>query len=418
MTVSNQAAVVCGESRKRAGFPANQTRVLAAAAVLALALKLVLAFAAYGSNDVLYWEADLRKIQTEGGIALYRDGAIPTFAGKQYRTEPFNQPPFMIYALRAGGALADFTGIPFRAWLRIGSSLADLGSLLTVWGLLGIEKRRSLSRLLPVALSPVLILVSGFHGNTDPMMMLFLLLAVYLVERNQPEWAGVSMGMAANIKVVPVIFVPVILLSLATMRDRLKFAGISAAVWLAGSMPFLIQDPATVIHSVFSYSSRQGLWGFTGAAEFLFGTDLAPYWRFAKLATLVLCLAASWAVSRPGLQTSLFYRCGLVGFLLLFTLSGWGIQYLAWIVPWTAALPWKTIRYHYALAGLLAIGTYGFWSDWHFWIANTVDPPPVPAMQAPVLLGFPVWISIGMMTWHFWRGARRSKQSFQEAGIE
>src|SRR5581483_3527835 len=107
-------------------------------------------------------------------------------------------------------------------------------------------------------------------------------------------------------------------------------------------------------------------------------------------------------ISRLRLRISLFHGCGLIAFLLMFTLSGWGIQYLAWIVPWTAALPWKTIRFHYALLGLFVVVFYGFWSGWHFWIANMLDPVPPPGLATPVLLAIPVWISTGLMTWHFW----------------
>ena len=417
MRLSSQAALVSRESEKRSGLPANQTRVLVAAAVLAFGLKLVFAFATYGTNDVMFWEANARKIEKDGGIALYRDGAIPLLAGRQYRIEPFNQPPFMVSAVRAGAALADFSGIPFRACLRVVASLADVGTLLTVWGLLGIEKQRSLSRLLPLALSPVLVLVSGFHGNTDSVMMLFLLLAVYLIERNRPGWAGASMGMAANIKVVPVIFVPVMLLSLSTMRARLKFLALSAVVWLSVSGPYLIKDPLTIIHQVFGYSSQTGIWGFTSIATLIFGEAVVPYLGFAKLAPLVLCLAGSWGVSRPELRASLFQRCGFIAFLLMFTLSGWALQYLVWIVPWMAALPWKTVRVHYLLLGLFVIGIYGFLSYWHFWIANMLDPLPSPGLAALVLMVVPVWISTGIITWYFWRDLRGSTEYFQ-GGIE
>jgi uncharacterized membrane protein len=227
------------------------------------------------------------------------------------------------------------------------------------------------------------------------------LLAVLLIERSRPAWAGASLGMAANIKIVPVIFLPVLLFSLSTMRDRFKFAGVSAAVWLAGSMPYLIEDPVTVIHRVFGYSSQTGLWGFTCIAILVYGHPLDPYPVFGKLTTLVLCLLASWAACRAGSQGRLFQRGGLIAFLLMFTLTGWGVQYLVWIVPWAAALPWKTIRVHYTCLALFVALIYGFWSHWHFWLLNMLEPVPPPGLAFPVLLGLPLWLSTGVMTWHF-----------------
>ena len=148
------------------------TRWVITAAALAFVVKISLAWNTYGSNDVIFWECDLAKIQHEGGLALYRDGAQIYWNGAWFRTEPFNQPPFMIHLLRAWAAVAEASGLPMRFWLRLTSVLADIGSLALVWGILIASKLhvRPLALGL-VALSPVSIAVSGFHGNTDPVMV-------------------------------------------------------------------------------------------------------------------------------------------------------------------------------------------------------------------------------------------------------
>ena len=57
-------------------------------------------------------------------------------------------------------------------------------------------------------LCPTSIMISGFHGNTDPLMIALLLLSVYLIEADAPSWiAGATMGLATNVKVVPVSIV-------------------------------------------------------------------------------------------------------------------------------------------------------------------------------------------------------------------
>ena len=54
-------------------------------------------------------------------------------------------------------------------------------------------------------------MISGFHGNTDPLMIAPLLLSVYLIEADAPSWiAGAAMGLATNVKVVPVVLLPVV----------------------------------------------------------------------------------------------------------------------------------------------------------------------------------------------------------------
>jgi hypothetical protein len=156
--------------------------VVAIAATVALAAKIVLALNTYGTNDVRAWEGFLAKIRASSGLALYHD------------VEAFNHPPSMIYLLRLWGWAADQTGWPFGFWLRLTSSLADVGSLALVWRILARspELQLRLSGLLLVALSPVAIMVSGFHGNTDTIMIFFVLLSIDLVDSGQPTWvAGV-----------------------------------------------------------------------------------------------------------------------------------------------------------------------------------------------------------------------------------
>src|SRR5579862_156244 len=231
--------------------------------ILALTAKLALSLTTYGSNDMLTWEADLRKVQADQSLALYRDGSIPVWHGKPFNAEPFNHPPFMIHVLQAWGAASNVTGLPLRVWLRATCALADFAMFWLVWGILeaeGLPVR--LPMLFLLAVSPVSILVSGFHGNTDPILMLFVVLSVYLIAAGRPVWlAGAALGMALNVKVVPVIFLPAILLYLATSRRRVEYCLAAAVVFLAGSVPYLIQDPWLVIRGVFGYQPVRGYWG-------------------------------------------------------------------------------------------------------------------------------------------------------------
>ena len=49
------------------------------------------------------------------------------------------------------------------------------------------------ARVLLLAVAPISIMVSGFHGNTDPLMVFLVLLSVYLLEARRSTWrAGVA----------------------------------------------------------------------------------------------------------------------------------------------------------------------------------------------------------------------------------
>ena len=172
------------------------------AAGIALILKLVIAFNTLGTNDVVrfYQFAD----------ALTRIGLEQTYR----QVAAFNHPPLVAYYLTAISRLAhqplaQAAGISFPFLLRLPGIVADF---VVVCLFLRLRKqepqlRLPLWSLLVLALSPVSIMVSGFHGNTDPVMVLLLVLAAYAggVESNQSV-VRVFYSRAARLKSSPSSF--------------------------------------------------------------------------------------------------------------------------------------------------------------------------------------------------------------------
>ena len=52
-------------------------------------------------------------------------------------------------------------------------------------------------------------MVSGFHGNTDPVMVMFLVLAAHMCLKERPILAGLFLALSCQIKIVPLLFVPI-----------------------------------------------------------------------------------------------------------------------------------------------------------------------------------------------------------------
>lgn len=392
-------------------------RYLAGLALAAFLLKIAIALCTYGSTDVLIFEADLAKIRQDGGAALYRDGIRTRWCGEtgQRACPPFIHPPFIIHALEAWGALAHISGLPLRFWLRFTCAAADLGSLALLMRMLGTRRRdaQAWMALSLFAVSPIAILVSGFHGNTDPILIFFVLLSICLIESQRPAWlAGVALGMAMNIKILPLLLAPAALLSLPGTRRRIEFCAGGVAVFLAGSLPVLVVAPELVVTRVFGYSSQSGPWGLSLlAVASLQSPPLAWLYdvhaRYGKILSLCLVLGASlWPRPRP-VRNGLFMRVGFLMFLFLSLTPGFGVQYLAWLVPWVVALGVRPTATYY-LAGTVFLFAYYTAAAARFpwYLANSLEHP---AWTAPVIcLGLICWVVVCCIALIYVRSLRAS----------
>jgi hypothetical protein len=66
------------------------------------------------------------------------------------------------------------------------------------------------------ALSPVMFIISGFHGNTDPVFVMFILLSAYLLTvKDRPALAGASAALACSVKLVPIVPLPALIVAIA-----------------------------------------------------------------------------------------------------------------------------------------------------------------------------------------------------------
>lgn len=343
----------------------------AIAALLTLALKLWLASTTIGTNDVPTWERFATTAQQFGGAELYRREVL------------FNHPPFMVHVLQLLVSLTHRTGLPLPFWLRLPAILADLATVVLVWKILPprLDQHGRLAALLLLAGAPPLIMISGFHGNTDPAMICFVVLAIYLIDqRISVVGAGVALGIALSLKIVPLIFIPAIVFSLSTWRARLSLCVAVVATWCIGAMPYLLQVPRLILRQVFAYSGNYGQWGISRlfvlrAAKANPGATWAElehgaYADLGRLLILVSIVAAVAWMNRPtGRKPALFVQCGLVAFLFLALSPAFGVQYLAWLMPWVVALGFRATLVLYTVSSLFLFRVYTFWAGgfpWHF----------------------------------------------------
>lgn len=357
-------------------------RSLILALGIATLVKLVLAAVTFGTNDVATWRSFADNAMLCGTCVYQFPG--PT-------GDPFNHPPFIIHFLKLIGTST--TWFPF--WLRLPAILADIGTVLLVTKLIpGISTRLGVL----LALNPVSILVSGFHGNTDPLMIFFIVLAVYLLKTGRLSWAAVAFGMAINIKVVPLLLVPAILVyiwSWKSARRVVLFVCIAALVVLALSMPYILSNPLTIGKATLGYRGMYGQWGIS---RFLLGFQIsgAGHAIAARLTqTLIIVLTLALAVYLNRRKIDLVYQIGLIFFALFFLSSGVAVQYLSWTVPFVLVLGfWWSLAY-YTSAGLYVCLSYNHWSQGQWYFAESHIKPY--SSVAGYMAGLVCWAICGLI---------------------
>lgn len=342
---------------RRARWPA---RAVLCIAILAFCVKLALAWTTYGTNDIAAWTKFTWVVRTYGGARLYE------------RDPFFNHPPFIVHALQGIGWLAERDWLPFQFWMRLPAILADFGSLLVVQR---IYARRSdgPARDLDLGLlaaAPISIFVSGFHGNTDPVMVFFLLLTVLWIDVPGRTWlAGAAFAMSVNIKAVPLMFAPAVFLYLGSARRRAVFVAVAVTVVLAASMPVLAEHPVLVVQRVLGYGSQFGNWGLSRLATQLpAGLGLAYALKSYGIPCLLLTLIGfSLWMNLGGARASLYRQFGLIAFAFLTFCPGFGIQYVAWLVPWIVGLRASAAVVFHLANGVFLFCVYTYWSRGFPW---------------------------------------------------
>lgn len=337
-------------------------RPLLIALGIATLAKLVLATVTIGTNDVASWRS-FADHAMQCGVCAYR---FPGPTG-----DPFNHPPFIIHFLKLIGTSTAW----FPFWLRLPAILADIGTALLVTRLMP-----QISTRLGVlfALNPISILVSGFHGNTDPVMIFFVVLTVYLLKTERVSWAAAAFGMAINIKIVPLLLVPAILVyiwSRKSVRSVFLFVCIVAVIVLALSLPYILSNPLVIGKATLGYRGMYGQWGISRILV-AFPISIASHGMAARLTqTLIIVLTLALSVYLNRRNIDLIYQIGLIFFALFFLSSGVAVQYLTWPVPFILALGFWWSLVYYTSAGLYIFLSYNYWSHGQWYFAEShVEP--------------------------------------------
>ncbi len=333
-----------------------------ACALVTVIAKLRIAATTEGTNDITHWRFFASSVQKLGPIGIY---------ATHYRV-PFNHPPLIGWFLVACNAISSH-GPSLRFLIRVPATISDVATAFLVFEL--VRRFRSLAEAtaaaVAVALSPVLFVISGFHGNTDPVFVLFILLSAYLVVRDRPFWAGVSAAASLSIKLVPVVSLPVIVAALVRDRRRLIAATRGFLVVLLPLWgPVVVRQWTGFKRNVLDYKGllpKDGRWGIVDFARHAHDAGLVDHLigpgRFAALAISAL-VPALLVFKRPD-AVAAGVALSLTTFLLLTT--NFGTQYIAWAAASVLLLDvWAGAIYN-LIAGVFLVIVYTHWTDGFPW---------------------------------------------------
>jgi len=295
------------------GRLASPSAILVGAGFLAgLGLRLFLAWDSYGNYD-----------QTSWGIV----GEIAARGGNVYAETPrYNYGPIWFLMLSLFHRAAEVTGWPLHFVVRGFLTLVDAGNAVLV-GLLAREAGVRGARVgsLVYVLSPVAILIIGFHGQFDNLAALPLLAATLLTLRGGAAprlatvWALATLALCLKHLCLFSVWMLLVYAAGGVRKAAVLMAG-SLAVFGAQFLPWLEGGADGIVQNVLRYSGIPRPYGVT---------TLLP--RGVAAVLFVAVLAALPALARGPLRLGLTRAMELAAVALMTFIPGTGEAYF--IVP-------------------------------------------------------------------------------------
>ena len=389
--------------------------LILAALVFAFALTAYLVDQAVHRDGVLTWY-DLNVYNDAGLITRQLPAILYTWelkVGVQFTYTPFAALVF------AGGSLIPFWML---RWIMTAASLAAIP--LTAWLTLGAMGRRGAGRIaatlavsaMGLWLEPVV--KALYLGQIEPLLM--LLVVWDLTRPDSRRWKGIGIGIAAGIKLVPLLFIPYLLLA-----GKARQAATAASTFIALIVVGFIALPApSASYWLTGYFVRPGRTGsvhslvnqsLLGTLARLYGTVVPAQPAWLPLAIVVAAggLIGGAMLSRTGRPVQGWTLVGMTSVLV--SPISWDHHWV-WLVPALAMLAGLAMkarplaRSAYVAAIVLVAGITAAW-PWQFTGPHAyvprrgllgwfVQPPEVTQIKVVAgwqLLTWNLWVAIGVV---------------------
>ena len=362
--------------------PAQWRRVFQVLGLVLAALLFVTSVTAYLTDAVFHVQVlswyDLNVYNDAGLIVRQLPRLLYTWQltpSVKYTYTPFAA------LLFAGGSLLPWATL---RWLMTALSIASIP--LSAWLTIGAMGRRGASRVsLTLAIAAVALWIEPvtrglYLGQIEPL----LLLVVWdLTQPDQRRWKGVGVGIAAGIKLVPLIFIPYLLLA-----GKIRQAVVASATFVATIMVGFIALPGP--------SSSYWLTGYfikpgrTGGVDSLVNQSLLAFFArqaggsshaeltWLPVAALVglVGITAGAMLARSGRPTQAWVLVGITSVLV--SPISWDHHWV-WVVALLAMLgslamsARRSRSWIFVALLLVTLGVYGSW-PWNYSGPNAYVP--------------------------------------------
>ncbi len=324
-------------------------------------------------------------------VLLYRQQAIPVVQLKNVYAATRNVFPYAPVSMWYPALCLELSwllGIPFDVVIKLCAILSDVAIVLALFTLGGklFPRRTTICGAALYALSPVGILVSSFHGNIMPLVVLLMLVA-YLLFRVDPDGnltvSGLLLGLAVGWRSFPILLLPFFLASIAGPAKRVRFAACVVAPVALSMVPFLWVGWKPMVDGMLGYSGwgiHHGPFAIVRGLHLLsigrITWDNPPEWTpwvvASKFAFLALYGIAVLLAKRMGLLN------GILLTFLLFELvyAGVASQYLIWALPFLLLTERRRMFWCYQLATTYALVVF-YWIFFPDILFGTLDLPRV-----------------------------------------
>lgn len=261
---------------------------------------------------------------------LYSQGVLQTYHNGIEVNQP---PPICVYA----GQAWRWSGDDLRIFARLIKLWALAGEALALWALWRFAGPLAFA---VYAWLPAPILVSGFHCNIDCLYAALLLVSAIAFDRRRYFLSGLLMAAACNVKVLPALLAPLLLIAAPNRKALLRICA-ALGLGVLPYVPFVLAPESAFFRNVIGYNSNPEHWGIPmllrGVARIPaleeFVRPMLSWFRAEGRYVVWVSVLAFAVLSRVRWHLSMAEQMAVAGALFLVLAPGFGVQYVVLIAP-------------------------------------------------------------------------------------